>query len=93
MAIAYTMIDEGTADADAASALTGGRCKALRAFTPDRVAAQVGVDAHVITELAHELGDKKHKPALVVGGGPPRPRRTDSSTGSPFTRSTLSSCQ
>ncbi len=71
MSIAYTMIDEGTADPDAASALTGGRgARALQAFAPERVAAQVGVDAHVITELAHELGDKKHRPALVIGGGP-----------------------
>ena len=71
MAIAYTMIDEGTADSDAASALTGGQgAKALAAFAPERVAAQVGVDPHVISELAHELGDKKHRPALVIGGGP-----------------------
>lgn len=71
MAIAYTMIDEGTADSDAASALTGGQgARALAAFAPERVAAQVGVDAHVITELAHELADNHNRPALVIGGGP-----------------------
>ena len=71
MSIAYTMIDEGTADPDAASALTGGQgARALAAFAPSRVAAQIGVDQHVISELAHELGDKKHRPALVMGGGP-----------------------
>ena len=71
MSIAYTMIDEGSADPDAASALTGGQgARALAAFAPERVAAQVGVDAHVITELAHELADKRHAPALVIGGGP-----------------------
>lgn len=71
MSIAYTMIDEGTADSDAASALTGGHgARALQAFAPERVAARVGIDAHVITELAHELADKKHHPALVIGGGP-----------------------
>lgn len=71
MSIAYTMIDEGTADSDAASALTGGQgARALQAFAPERVAAQVGVDAHVITELAHELADSHNRPALVIGGGP-----------------------
>ncbi|MDE2837475.1 MAG: molybdopterin-dependent oxidoreductase [Chloroflexota bacterium] len=71
MAIAYTIIDEGTADADAASALTGGQgARALQAFAPDSVAWQTGVDAHVITELAHELADSHNRPALVIGGGP-----------------------
>ena len=71
MSIAYTMINEGSADSDAASALTGGQgAKALEAFAPEQVAAQTGVDANVITELAHELADSHNRPALVIGGGP-----------------------
>ena len=69
-AIMYRMIADGTAEPHAAAALTGGRgAKALEAFAPERVAAQVGVDAHVIEELAHELADSHHRPALVMGGG------------------------
>lgn len=71
MSIAYTMIAEGTADPDAASALTGGRgASALEAFAPERIAGQAGVDAHVISDLAHELADDHHRPALIIGGGP-----------------------
>ncbi|MCY4581664.1 MAG: molybdopterin-dependent oxidoreductase [Chloroflexi bacterium] len=71
MSIAYTLIAEGTADSSAASALTGGQgARALAAFAPEQVAAQTGVDAQVITELAHELADSHNRPALVIGGGP-----------------------
>ena len=69
MAVAHALIEDGVADASAASALTGGRgVRALQAFAPSRVAAQTGVSEETIREIAREIGERK--PALVIGGGP-----------------------
>lgn len=69
MAVAHALIEDGAADASAASALTGGRgVRALQAFQPSRVAAQTGVNEETIREIAREIGERK--PALVIGGGP-----------------------
>ena len=69
MAVAHALIEDGAADASAASALTGGRgVHALQAFQPSRVAAQTGVSEETIREIAREIGERK--PALVIGGGP-----------------------
>ena len=69
MAVAHALIEDGAADASAASALTGGRgVRALQAFAPSRVAAQTGVSEETIREIAREIGERK--PALVIGGGP-----------------------
>lgn len=69
MAVAHALIEDGAADASAASALTGGRgVRALQAFQPSRVAAQTGVSEETIREIAREIGERK--PALVIGGGP-----------------------
>lgn len=69
MAVAHALIEDGLADASAASALTGGRgARALQAFQPSRVAAQTGVSEETIRAIAREIGERK--PALIIGGGP-----------------------
>ncbi len=69
MAVAHALIEDGAADASAASALTGGRgVRALQAFQPSRVAAQTGVSEETVREIAREIGERK--PALIIGGGP-----------------------
>ena len=69
MAVAHALIEDGLADASAASALTGGRgARALQAFQTSRVAAQTGVSEETIRAIAREIGERK--PALIIGGGP-----------------------
>lgn len=69
MAVAHALIEDGLADAGAASALTGGRgARALQAFQPSRVAAQTGVSEETLRAIAREIGERK--PALIIGGGP-----------------------
>ena len=68
LSIAYVMISEGLADADAARAMTrGDGAQALAQFSPDRAAPITGVSAEDIRELARNFA--KNRPSLAIGGG------------------------
>ena len=70
MAIAHTLVDEGSADRSAARSLTdGGGAQALAAFRPGAVADAVGMSSEDIVNLAHEFSYKGNQPALAIGGG------------------------
>ena len=72
MSMAYVIIRDGMANADAAAALTGGQGhEALSGFAPDNPAVMdaTGLDSAKIEDLAHSFADPGHQPSLAIGGG------------------------
>ncbi len=70
LSLAYVMIQEGTANAKAARALTGGRgSAAFGDFRPGQIADATGVSAERITKLAEAFGNPANGPSLAIGGG------------------------
>ncbi len=70
LAIAYVIVKDGRANAQALAALTGGRgLAALEPFSPERVAEATGIPARRIEEVARAFSAADHQPALAIGGG------------------------
>ncbi|MEX2599758.1 MAG: molybdopterin-dependent oxidoreductase [Dehalococcoidia bacterium] len=70
MAMIHTIVSEGLGDPDVANALTGGQgAGALSAYSPSAVAAETGVDADDIVQLARTFANPANQPALAIGGG------------------------
>ncbi len=67
LSIAHAMVEEGSANSEAVSALTGGDDEFLAPYAPDLVAGRVGVSADKIKEIAHSFAS--HPPAIAIGGG------------------------
>lgn len=70
LSIAYVLMSRhaNSIDAEAASAITGGRgAAALSSFAPENVTSDTGVPVRIIEHLAEEL--ISHKRSLVIGGG------------------------
>jgi anaerobic selenocysteine-containing dehydrogenase len=68
MSMAYVIISQGLAEAEAAQAMTGGEGDAaLERFNPEAVSELVGVSAEKIQELARDFAT--HRPSLAIGGG------------------------
>lgn len=68
LSIASVIIKEDLAkDKSAVRALTGGNPRALRAFEPERVAGQLGLDVKVIEKIARDFSSAERP--LAIGGG------------------------
>ena len=67
LSIAQVIISEGLGDAAAADALTDGGAVDLSLFAPESVAADVGVEAGRIRQVARDFAT--HRPSLAIGGG------------------------
>lgn len=65
LAVAYTMVEEGMTTEDRASEVFGGIT--LSDYTPDAVAADTGLSAEQIREIARELG--RNAPSIAIAGG------------------------
>ncbi len=67
MGIAYVLISEGLANAEAADALTGGAgASALNAYRPEAAASLTGISADRIIGIARSFAE--HQPGIALGG-------------------------
>ncbi|TVR69334.1 MAG: 4Fe-4S ferredoxin [Sphaerobacteraceae bacterium] len=65
LAVAYTLVEEGMASEERASEVYGGL--SLGDYSPEDVAADTGLSAEQIREIARELG--RNAPSVAIAGG------------------------